>query len=329
MSEELQGGKKPQKKTGLGRGLGSLLGAELSDRTGGFEESAKPSAPAVTSAAAPQVIPAAKPTPVAAVEYMKIPIEKLVPNKEQPRKKFSAEELAELAKSIKQKGLLQPILVKPEGAEFQIIAGERRWRASQLAGLKHIPVILKNALPQEVLELALIENIQRHDLNAIEEAEAYAVLAEKYSLTQQEIADRVGKERATVANIMRILALPREVRDMVKEGQLQLGHAKALLALPTAEAQVALAKKAAKLSLSVRALEKLVKSALSNTAEKADEIELEDANLNMTLIKTLAGELQRSLGTRVQIDFNGGKGKLEVAFYSVDELNRIADRLRR
>lgn len=326
MSEELHGGKKTPKRTGLGRGLGSLLGAEISERTGGFEEKSEPKSANDSAGMKPAEgsLVAAKNNP----EYMKIPLEKLVPNKEQPRKKFSQEELADLANSIKQKGLLQPILVKPVGAQFQIIAGERRWRASQMAGLKHVPVIVREALPQEVLELALIENIQRHDLNPIEEAEAYSQLAEKYSLTQQEIADRVGKDRATVANVMRILALPREVRELVKEGQLQLGHAKALLALPTSQNQLEMARRAAKQSLSVRALEKMIKNMNSSTAAGAEEIELEDPNVHLALLKGLAGELQKSLGTRVQIDFNGRKGKLEVAFYSVEELNRIADRLR-
>ncbi len=326
MSNEIENPKKPQKsnkRSGLGRGLGSLLGNDLSEKTGGFEE--KKLSPS-TEALSP-----IRMNESASKEFMRLPIEKLVPNREQPRKKFSAEELKDLSASIKSKGLIQPIVARPiEKGMYQIIAGERRWRASQQAGLDKVPVIIKEANPQEVLELALIENIQRHDLNPIEEAEAYYLLSEKYNLTQKDIAEKVGKDRTSVANTMRILGLCREVREMVKDNQIQLGHAKAILGLEDASQQKRLANKVVKEGLSVRATEKAVKSELkasSATTEDEMAIELENDDTHQSLLRTLAGELQKELGTKVNIQFNGKSGKVEIAFYSISELNNIADRL--
>lgn len=329
MSEEIDKIKKV-KRSNLGRGLGSLLGTELSDKTGGFHEEntterapeLKPTQRAVVATAAP--VAAVEP---ANREFMYLPIEKLVPNKEQPRKMFSPDELRELSASLKEKGMLQPILVNPKGGEYQIIAGERRWRAAQQAGMQTVPVLLKKAESQEVLELALIENIQRHDLNPIEEAEAYNILAEKYKLTQKEIADKVGKDRTTVANSMRILSLNKEIRELVKNGDLQLGHAKVLLSISEPNIQKKLGVKAAKEALSVRALEKLIKKAQEMDPEE-DLIELDQPDVNKALIKNLSLELQRALGTRVQIQFNGSSGKMEISFYSVEELNNLVDRIR-
>lgn len=321
MSSEVDKIKK-QKRSGLGRGLGSLLGSDLEDTTGGFQE---------------QKLTELKPNPtirplqntnvsVEQKEYLHLPIEKLIPNKEQPRKTFSAEELAELSASIKEKGIIQPILVKKTGQDYQIIAGERRWRAAQIAGLQTVPALVKDVNSQEVLELALIENIQRHDLNPIEEAEAYYALAEKYKLTQKEISEKVGKDRATVANSLRILGLAKDVREMVKRGDLQLGHAKVLLGITELDVQKKLAAKASKDSLSVRALEKLIKKTKSE-ANSSDKIDIELDSVEPTLLKELALELQKTLGTRVQIQFNGKSGKVEIAFYSISELNQLAERI--
>lgn len=352
--------KKP-KRSNLGRGLGSLLGGDMSDKTGGFEEKklsptnpqvspssktqadgSKAQAPNNTVASAnmtkvtsqnvttPQHKPqVSTPEPIESREFIRVGIEKLIPNREQPRKTFSAEELKDLASSIKEKGLIQPILVRPiEKGQYQIIAGERRWRASQQAGLDKVPVLLKDVNPQEVLELALIENIQRHDLNPIEEAEAYYVLSEKYKLTQKEIADKVGKDRTSIANSMRILGLCREVRELVKNGDIQLGHAKVLLGLDEVGAQKRLANKIVKEGLSVRATEKAVKNELKSTSVDAEAIELEsETNINDSLIQGLAANLQKELGTRVNIHFNGKSGRVEIAFYSIEELNNLADKL--
>lgn len=329
MSNEIDKPKKAQKRSNLGRGLGSLLGSDLTEKTGGFEEKkltpTKPSSEPTVEQLSP-----IRMNESTQKEFMRLPIEKLVPNREQPRKKFSAEELKDLANSIKAKGLIQPIVARPiEKGMYQIIAGERRWRASQQAGLQKVPVLIKEANPQEVLELALIENIQRHDLNPIEEAEAYYLLAEKYNLTQKDIAEKVGKDRTSVANTMRILGLCREVREMVKENQIQLGHAKAILALEDAAQQKRLANRIVKEGLSVRATEKAVKSEQKNASGRSDDmaIELENDDTHQSLLRTLAGELQKELGTKVNIQFNGKSGKMEIAFYSISELNNIADKL--
>ena len=191
-----------------------------------------------------------------------IDIEKLTGNVYQPRKIFLPEKIQELSASIKEKGILQPIVARRLGDDlFEIIAGERRWRAAQAAGLRSVPVILKEVENQESLELALIENLQRHDLNPIEEAEAFHQLSREFSLSQQEIAQKVGKDRATVANALRLLTLAPEVRQMLSSGELTTGHAKALLALPDLEKQKLLARKITSERLTVRAAEKLVQSA--------------------------------------------------------------------
>ena len=321
MSEELTPNRKAPRKTGLGRGLGSLLGEGLDDVADeGFQE---------------KKLTPVKDQPKKTIETVpdserifQIAIEKLIPNKEQPRKDFTPDELKELSDSIAEKGIIQPILARRLGDnEFQIIAGERRWRASALAGLKKVPVILKDTDSKEVLELALIENIQRQDLNPMEEAEAYQMLSKKYQMTQQDIANKVGKERATVANVMRLMQLGREVREMVKQGDIQLGQAKALMGIQDLAIQKKLAKQVSKKGLSVRALERLIKKINDVPADSID-LELETPNVNERLLKDLASELSQNLGTKVQLDFTGRKGKLQIDFYSIDELNSIIDRIR-
>ncbi len=342
MSDDILVSRRVPKKTGLGRGLGSLLGPSMPEGAQDFtDSSAEKSAGKSASAAATKAT-----TPVAAqtvtaqkaaapeipetARIWNIAIEKLIPNKEQPRKHFSKDELKDLADSIRAKGIIQPILArKIEAGNYQIIAGERRWRAAQQAGLKDVPVILKQTNPQEVLEIALIENIQRHDLNPIEEAEAYAVLTQKYKLTQQEISEKVGKERATVANVMRLLGLHRDVRELVKAGEIQLGQAKVLLSVADQDVQRRLAKKAAQQKLTVRALERLVIKALDKSDGVVEELEEDDADIYQRLLKDLANDLQKSLGTKVHIEFSGRKGRISIDFYSVDELNGIADRIKK
>jgi ParB family chromosome partitioning protein len=252
-----------------------------------------------------------------------VPIEKIFPNPNQPRQVFDKEPLDELASSIKEKGIIQPLLVrKSEDDTFEIIAGERRWRAAQIAGLKEVPAILKQSQDQEVLELALIENIQRENLNPVEESEAYDFLMKKYNLTQQDLANKVGKERATVANMLRLLQLQPGVRQMLSRGELSMGQAKVLLSITDGKLQEKLAEKAKGESLSVRALEKLV------AKTKEDNAKPEKEDLPGKAARALQEELQKLLGSKVQLDYNNGKGKIVINFYSDQELNQIADTLR-
>jgi ParB family transcriptional regulator, chromosome partitioning protein len=362
MSDNLNPNKNSQKQQkGLGRGLGSLLGqtgegafskttpsgekaletltAKLPSQSQqgikeGFIESKKEetaaaagSAPAQPQAQA-QVAP---PTPVAPqvpahMRLWQIPIEKLFPNPNQPRQIFEKEPLQELANSIKEKGIIQPLLIrKSEDDTFEIIAGERRWRAAQIAGLKEVPALIKNTEEQEVLELALIENIQRENLNPIEEAEAYDFLVKKYNLTQQELAHKVGKDRATVANMLRLLGLQPGVRQMVSRGELSMGQAKVLLSIADGRQQEKLADKAKGEALSVRALEKLVAKVKAGD-ESASKPQTMDARTKAAM--ALGEELQKLIGSKVQLDYAAGKGKIVISFYSDQELNQIADTLR-
>lgn len=317
MSEQLD--KKPQKKVGLGRGLDSLLGNQMTRSTGGFSENV------------PAQLAQTTQKPAVVHTQLELPVEQIVPNREQPRRKFSENELRELSDSIKQKGIIQPILVrKLEGNEYQIIAGERRWRAAQLAGLKRVPVIVKAIDIRETLELALIENIQRQDLNPLEEAEAYNALIEKYHLTQQQLSERVGKDRATVANVLRLVRLPKDIRDLVRDGQLSLGQAKVLLSVEDLGIQKKLARRAVRTQMSVRSMERLVKQLTDGAVVEDDEdLKIEQPNYNDKLLKDLALNLQRALGTKVDISFNGKRGSVKIDFYSVEELNGLADKLQK
>lgn len=287
-------------------------------------------APVQTPASAPaQAQPAAQAAPAAPVvpPHMRIwnlAIEKVNPNPNQPRQIFEKEPLQELADSIREKGVIQPILVrKSDNGEFEIIAGERRWRAAQMAGLKEIPALIKDSEEQEVLELALIENIQRENLNAIEEAEAYEFLIRKYNLTQNDLAQKVGKDRATVANMLRILQLQPGVRQMVSRGEISLGQAKVLLSVSEAKLQQDLAMKAKNDSLSVRALEKLVAK-----AKAGEPVADEKLDARAKAAQSLGEELQKLIGSKVVLDYDKGKGRIVISFYSDSELNQIADTLR-
>ena len=325
MSEQLQN----TKKSGLGRGLGSLLGAE-SDH-GAFAKITTPAPAKKIEVSAPIKEPKIKeefieaPRVPETMRIWNIAIEKLVPNPKQPRQIFSKEALQELADSIKEKGVIQPLLVrKKTDGKFEIIAGERRWRASQLAGLTEVPALVKESEDQEVLEIALIENIQRENLNPIEEAEAYDYLMTKYSLTQHDLALKVGKDRSTIANLLRLLNLHPDVRKMMSLGEISLGQAKVLLSLPDLAAQKDLAIRAKKESLSVRALEKL-----ATKPKTADPAPLSDQEmLKNKLVQNLQEEMQKMLGSRVGIEYNNGQGKVSIHFYSDDELNQVVDRLR-
>jgi ParB family chromosome partitioning protein len=248
---------------------------------------------------------------------LSLPVEAVERNPEQPRKRFDEAKLEELAASIRQHGIVEPILVRKEGGRYRILAGERRWRAAQRAGLKEVPALVREATDREAFELALVENLQRADLNAIEEAEAYEVLATDHGLTQEEIAARVGKERSTVANALRLLKLPEEVRDAVRSGQLDMGHARALLGLGGADEMKKLAQRAIREGLSVRALEALIRS-LSKRPEK------KGGPVDSASTRDLSARLQRHLGARSKVvQKTATSGRLEIEYTSLDELDGI------
>ncbi len=330
MSENTHSQKSGAKPKGLGRGLGSLLGSTdegaFSKTAPGGENALKALSEKMPSRNEPALQQGfVEATVPANMRIWQIAIEKIEPNPNQPRQNFDKEPLQELANSIQEKGIIQPILVRKKGVDsFEIIAGERRWRAAQIAGLKEVPAILKESADQEVLELALIENIQRENLNVVEEAEAYEFLIKKYNLTQQDLAHKVGKDRATVANVLRMLQLEPTVRQMVSKGELSLGQAKVLLTITDPKAQGAMARKAIKEALSVRALEKLVTKTKVTAAPEINS----DSALRSRMAQTLSEEIQKLVGSKVNLDYADGKGKISIHFYSDQELNQIADRLR-
>ena len=251
--------------------------------------------------------------------FFQCPIESIEPNPYQPRQDFSEAELDEMAQSIREKGILAPLLVSKVESGYQLIAGERRWRAAQRAALTHIPVVIKEATPSESLELALIENIHRKDLNPIEEALAYSKLLEDTGATQETLAKRVGKDRSTITNLLRLLKLPLPIQKDVIDGHLSMGHARVIAGLDNAEKQMALRDLIKKKALSVRQLEALAKKeAAPRRAKKG--IPQKDAYL-----QSLAEDLKRSLGTKVDIIRRGKEGRIVVYFYSDEELERLLD----
>lgn len=292
--QEIEKKREQEKKTGKGlnKGLGKGLGALIPT----FEEDEK------------------KDNGLATIE-----IDRILSNKKQPRKFFNDERIAELAQSISEHGVVQPIVVKSvDEKNYMIIAGERRWRASKLAGLKEIPVIIKDYSEKTVMEVALIENLQREDLNPVEEALAYRSLIDEYSLTQEEVAKKLGKSRSAVANTLRLLNLPEQVREMLINGKITAGHGRAILSLETEAAQIEAANRAADFGLNVREAEKMKNSPEKKTpGEKRVESNAEIMNLQEQLMK--------QIGTKVKIHYKKGKGKLEVPFSNDEELNRILD----
>ena len=248
-------------------------------------------------------------------------ISEIEPNRDQPRKQFDEAALADLAESIAQHGVLQPLLVRPlPGGGYQLVAGERRWRASRMAGLTEVPVVIREMSDQEAAELALIENLQRQDLNPMEEALGYRTLMDQYGMTQEDAARAVGKSRPAVANALRLLNLPTEIADMVSSGQLSAGHARTILSFETLTAQMEAAQAAIKQDLSVRALEKMAKASRSSRPERAarrrdsffDEVEL---------------VLTEQLGRKVRVLDKGENGVLQLEFYSKDDLTALANLL--
>jgi ParB family chromosome partitioning protein len=292
----------PAKKRGLGRGLDALLGA------------ANPEPAEVDSGAAPtpETIPRQPEG-----ELKKLPIEKLRPGRYQPRRDMHPEALEELAASIRQQGIMQPVVVRPTGTEFEIIAGERRWRAAQLAELEFIPALVRDVSDRDVIALALIENLQREDLNPLEEALALQRLQKEFELTQQQVAEAVGKSRSSITNLLRLLNLHKDVRRLLEHGDLEMGHARALLSLDESK-QLEAARQVVAKGMSVRQTEALVRKLLETPETKSAKAP-QDPD-----IRRLEQKLQASLGAAVKIQHSAkGKGKLEIRYTSLAELDGI------
>ena len=258
----------------------------------------------------------------------KIDIEMIRPDDGQPRRKFDETTLDELATSIRNQGLLQPLLVRRDGKGYRLIAGERRWRAAQRAGLTEVPVLVREATDTEAFELALVENLQREDLSPLEEAEGYRRLLEDRKWTQEQVAERVGKERSTVANALRLLALPAEVKQLLEASELDMGHARALLGLQRPLEMVTLARAVVAEKLSVRETESRVKAGKAGKAGHGKGAK--PALKQSPEARRLVEDLQRRLGTKVRLsERGGGKGTLEVEFFSYEDLDRIVGLIRK
>jgi len=249
-----------------------------------------------------------------------VAVDRIDPNPLQPRREIPAESLKELANSIRASGIVQPVLLRPVNGRYQLVAGERRWRAAQLAGLERIPAVIRDVSDHEALELALTENLLREDLNPLEVAHAYQALQEKYGLSHEQIADRLGVDRSTVTNTLRLLRLPPVVQESIGSGEMSSGHARALLGLDSETAQIRLAKLIVKQGLSVRQVERLVAlRGLKSEAKKPAEARI-DPNIRAAVL-----ELERTLGTRVRIVGNEKGGRIEIRYFSAEDLNRIYD----
>lgn len=292
------------KKKGLGRGLNTLI----------------PSVPIMDSGLAKEV---AEKKEDHSISELMMPIQKLEPNPQQPRNQFDEDGLQELADSIKQYGILQPLLVKKRDHYYEIIAGERRWRAAKLAGMKEVPVIVKDFTEREIVEIALIENIQRENLSPIEEAMAYKKLMQDFQLKQDEIAAKVSKSRATITNSLRLLKLDHRVQNMLEDEMISTGHARALLGISDGDMQYQIAMKVFDEKLSVRDIEKLVKT--MNQPKKGKEQKDKYSFLYQDLEETM----KQILGSKVHIkNKKDNKGKIEIEYYSRDELERIVDMIK-
>ncbi|MBS2024624.1 MAG: ParB/RepB/Spo0J family partition protein [Deltaproteobacteria bacterium] len=277
--------KAPLKPLALGRGLGALIpGGSPSERRG----------------------------------VVQLGIEEIAPDKHNPRRKFDEKHVEELAESIRSKGVLQPVLVRRGPSGYVLIAGERRWRAAQKAGLRELPALVKEVTESEAFELALIENIQREDLNPIEESEAYDRLIGEHKLTQEQLAERVGKDRSTIANSLRLLRLPEMIKMSIVSGTLSMGHARALLGIADAEELERAARKVMDEGLSVRAVEALVQR--MKGGQSAKKTKAEGGNVH---VKQLVEKLQRKLGAKVELKDKGGKGTVEIRYESNEDLDRV------
>lgn len=305
--------KKKEKTKHLGRGLASLLGPITSNGN----ETNKP----LAEPAAIANFPVDKELRDSLRE---ISVDVIFPNPHQPRTVWNQQDLADLAESIKANGVVQPIIVRPAGKGFELIAGERRLRAAKLASMTTIPALIREATEEQMLEWSLIENIHRANLNPVERAKAYQNYLSTFSLTQSEAAERLGENRTVIANYIRLLDLPDEIRQMLSDGQLTMGHARAMLALPTDDLRRKLANRAMAGRLSVREVERLVRKYLTETGQTRTTARSKPAH-----IIELEGELSRELGTKVAIETrkNGQRGKIIIEFYSLNEFDRITERI--
>ena len=297
-------------KPALGRGLGALLGGS---------PVAKPPVPvSVPTSHQPQV-----PALDSRQGVQLVPLDRIVPCPFQPRKDFSPETLRELADSIREQGVVQPLIVRERNGHLELIAGERRWRAAQLIGLKEVPVLLRQADDRAVLELALIENLQRENLNPIEEAQGYAQLIDQFQLTQEDVATKVGKSRAVVTNALRLLKLAPEIQSCLRTGRLSVGHAKVILGLSDAKDQKLASERILRDGLNVRQTEALVAHFQSRQNAPPASAGALAGNPKDPHIGNLENQLRERLGTKVQLRYAKGKGSLEIAFFSDAELERI------
>lgn len=254
-------------------------------------------------------------------------VSQIEPNRNQPRKQFSEEAVTSLAESIREHGMLQPILVRPYiDGQYQIVAGERRWRAARMLGLDEVPVIIKDITDVEAMQMALIENLQRENLNPIEEATGYKRLSEEFNMKQDDIAKTVGKSRSSIANMLRILTLPEEVREMLVNGEISVGHAKALLSIDDEEVQIEAARRAKDGSFTVRHIEKLAQSLAENT-EETEEKPQKPVKIVDSYYKEVELSLNERLGRKVKVDFTKNKGTLILEFYDKDDLAVLADKI--
>ena len=292
-------------KTGLGRGLSSLLGA-------------RPPADKQTKA---ENSPAPSDTP------NEVPIGEILPGAMQPRNGFDDASLNELAESIRENGIMQPLVVRPREGGYDLIAGERRWRASQMAGLANVPIVIRDVDDRTALELALVENLQRENLDPSEEAKGYAQLVDQFDLTQEEVAAKVGKNRATVANALRLIKLPAEVQTYVRDGLLSSGHAKVILGLKHAKDQIAAAKRVIKKELSVRQTEELLGALGQAIPGKTRRGAAGKGAADDAHILNLEGKLMERLGTKVALRYRKGKGSVDIKFFNDEDLQRILETL--
>lgn len=328
---------KKGQRSALGRGLAALISSApvsvnpAPTKPDNDEVPLSMSHAQVGNLATKPVADAASPTP-GQVRFVRVG--DLFPNPKQPRQEFNQQEINELADSIKVMGLLQPVLVRPAQSfgpgKYEIVAGERRWRAASAVNLQQVPVIIKELTDQEVLEIGLVENIQRSNLSPLEEARAYQRLADDFNLSQREIAERVGKDRASVANYMRLLSLPEQILEMLKNGQITMGHAKAILTVKEPGAQLGLAKKVISESLSVRALEAIVSRSVvlpgARRVGAKEDARSEDQSSMRSDFPEVTDRLRTALGTKVVIRHHeSGRGRIEVEYFSEQELDRLVE----
>lgn len=297
-------------KPALGRGLGALLG------------SGTPATPPTAVGAAAAAAPASFSGAAAGEVPVRVPVAQIRPNSLQPRQEFDPASLEELAESIRQQGILQPLVVRRRGDGFELIAGERRWRAAQLLQLTEVPVLIRDVDDRTALELALVENLQRENLNPIEEAQGYAQLLQQFGFTQEEVARRVGRSRAAVANALRLLKLPSKVQGYLRTGQLSVGHAKVILALEDEHLQELAAEQVVREGLNVRQTEGLVARLQAGSARPRGSRRTRAPETDAQ-VRRLEDRLRERLGTRVRLQYREGRGRLEIAFFSDEELERV------